>query len=690
MGRQQLAKDARGFMTRLGSDVKGATLAMMAAALIPLAGMVGGGIDLARMYITKTRLQHACDAGALAGRKAMGGGQWNQDDGRPNATARTFFAANYKTGSFGSTDLTYAFSESAGKVTGTASAELPMTLTRVIGFTTTNIPVTCQAEMRLPNTDVMFVLDNTGSMNDKAIKTDTQTKLEALKSSVKCFYEILARLDTTEVCTGDAPSGGTSSEVQIRFGFVPYDMNVNVGKLLPSSYFLDHWTYQSRVRTTVTGVATGGYTDPAADKMPAFGNWSGNKTQTGLTSEQACKDANNETAPPATTFGTWSGSAVSNSEGVIFGTADRTGPGIQTGSGTWLANRSVTETKRKFISWNPSGNKCIYQTSTRSWTRSYDFNQAADGVADGVVFNAWIYKPVDFDFSALKDGEGWKADYKYPGPALNSATSNYTWDGCIEERETVRRDSYSPIPSGAYDLDIDSAPNSDATRWKPALDDITFPRRETYSASSPLSMGEIKTFNSYSKGYDCVLQSQPLTTWPDATTFETYVDSMKPLGNTYHDIGLLWGARLLSPTGMWKETNEYTPKGGQIQRHLIFMTDGDACTTATNYQAYGIAWFDRRQTDPSVEPTDGCTSNTVPGTLTDQVDARTQALCTAVKNMKDTTLWVIWFGAKSTKIEGKMTACASPDRFFAARDSASLQTTFRQIANQISQLRVTN
>ena len=68
----------RGFMSALARDVRGNTLAIMAAALIPLAGLVGGGIDISRMYITKTRLQHACDAGALAGRKAMGGGTWAQ------------------------------------------------------------------------------------------------------------------------------------------------------------------------------------------------------------------------------------------------------------------------------------------------------------------------------------------------------------------------------------------------------------------------------------------------------------------------------------------------------------------------------------------------------------------------------------------------------------------------------------
>ena len=58
----------KGFLSRLRTAEAGNTLAIGAAALLPLIGLVGGGVDMSRMYIVKTRLQHACDAGALAGR----------------------------------------------------------------------------------------------------------------------------------------------------------------------------------------------------------------------------------------------------------------------------------------------------------------------------------------------------------------------------------------------------------------------------------------------------------------------------------------------------------------------------------------------------------------------------------------------------------------------------------------------
>ena len=71
------------FLARLRRDKSGNTLAIAAAAFIPLVGIIGSGVDMSRLYIVKTRLQHACDAGALAGRKAMGSGQWSQSGFAP-------------------------------------------------------------------------------------------------------------------------------------------------------------------------------------------------------------------------------------------------------------------------------------------------------------------------------------------------------------------------------------------------------------------------------------------------------------------------------------------------------------------------------------------------------------------------------------------------------------------------------
>lgn len=577
------------FLTRLRRDTSGNTLAIAAAAMVPLIGIVGGAVDMSRIYIIKTRLQHACDAGALAGRKAMGSGQWSQSNYAARGAAEKFFDANIAPDAYGAEDISRTFVEDAGKVTGTASATLPMSLMRIFGIEQSTPAVTCDAEMRLPNTDIMFVLDVTGSMSSN-IPGDSTRKIDGLKTSVKCFYEIVARRDTTANCSTGVPSGGTSSDVQIRFGFVPYNTNVNVGRLIPASFFKNTHRYQTR---TTTGGTT------------SWGNWY-------TTGWESCGQGNSATVQ---------NELVSN----FFGIACR------------YNRRELTGTP-------PS----------------------------------YTYDQFDVDVSGFKTGDRETADVTING----SFTRTVDWPGCIEERQTVRSGNYWPIPSDAYDLQIDLPPTSDATRWAPALPSLIYTRGATNpTRSQDFNRSRISGTNEeYGQPSDlCPTESKKLEEWTSASDFESYVDSLSPNGNTYHDIGLLWGARLLSASGIFSSENELTPKGGEIDRHLIFMTDGDTVANNYDYTAYGVGWYDQRTT----------TGND----YNHQVNARFDALCKQIKNLtpRGITLWVVSFGdgtngATKNRLEG----CATGNTYyFHAADSAQLQQTFKRIADDISQLRLT-
>ncbi len=678
--RSTVVTSARSTMAALARDKRGNTLAIIAASLIPLAGMVGGGVDLSRMYIVKTRLQHACDAGALAGRKQMGGGTWAFNSYAARTAAERFFDANIQASPYGAASVSRTFTESAGKVTGVASATLPMTLMRVLGKTTETLSVTCDAEMRLPNTDVMFVLDVTGSMGSKAVSTDSQTKMEALKSAVKCFYETVARLDTAETCAGGAPSGGTSNTVQIRFGFVPYATNVNVGKLLPTDWIANNWSYQTREPQYTTNTTTNWVDGPVSQTSTEyqrtdsanFQNWSPNTT---TATEQACIDS-----VPAPSTPTLSGSESGRQNEQTTGTNPRTT--------TWYTTQPADWYEYQFRDWRDSDDRCRRRRDSVSgnFVRYYSMTSTGTEVTTQ-TFNRWRYALISKDISGLKNGTSWNNSVSM-NIGYEGAMRSLTWDGCIEERQTVSQSSYSPIPSGAKDLDIDLVPSTSdpTTQWGPALPGAIYARDVTNDWNQ-LDRSESLTTTDYynSVPYYCPTEAKKLQAWPTASTFVSYVDGLTPNGNTYHDIGLLCGARFVSPTGIFRSENEYTPQGGEIERHLIFMTDGEACTNDTDYAAYGFPWLDRRTTDPSSAPTGGCLTT---GTITQQVNARTAAICTAVKN-KNITLWVIWFGASNTTIEGMMQSCATPGRYFAARNSTDLQNTFRSIADQISQLRLT-
>jgi len=579
------------FLKRLRHDVAGNTLAIVAASLVPLIGIIGSGVDISRMYIIKTRLQHACDAGALAGRKAMASGQWSQANYAPRRAAEKFFDANIAPGAYGAEDIERTFTEDAGKVTGTASADVPMSLMTIFGFEADTMAVTCDAEMRLPNTDIMFVLDVTGSMNSN-IPGESTKKIDGLKTSVKCFYEIVARRDTDANCATGTPSGGTSSDVQIRFGFVPYNTNVNVGRLLPASYFKDTHSYQTR--KSVGGTST-------------WGAWY-------TTGWESCGQGNTATVQNVEVDRTW-----------FFG--------------TW----------------------CRYN------------RREATGTPPSLTYDQF-----SVDVSGFKTGDRDRAEVTIDG----SDTRTVDWPGCIEERQTVRSGNYWPIPSGAYDLQIDLLPTNDATRWAPALPDLIYTRGATNATrSQDFQRNRISgtTTNYGQPSSYCPTEAKKLQEWKEADDFEDYVDSLSTNGNTYHDIGLLWGARLLSAGGIFKSENELTPKGGEIDRHLIFMTDGDTVANNYDYTAYGVGWYDQRTTSGN--------------DYNHQVNARFEALCNEIKNMtpRGITLWVVSFGdGTNNSTNNRLKRCATAETYyFHAADSGELQQTFKKIADDISQLRLT-
>ena len=674
----------RSFLGRLARDTRANTMAIMAIALIPLAGMVGGGVDISRLYIVKTRLQHACDGGALAGRKAMGGGTWSQSSYAPQTTANQFFDANIQASPYGASGLTRSYSESGGKVTGTASATVPMTLMTIFGRTSETLTVTCEAEMKLPNTDIMFVLDNTGSM--ASIPTgDSVAKIDSLKVAVKCFYEIVAKLDTDASCTTGTPSGGTGNQVQIRFGFVPYSTDVNVGKLLPTSYFANSWNYQSRVEySRVYNYPSQGTPTSTGSSTTGWSSWSGWVNQaytTAGTSSSNCQ-AN---VPPDTT------PANNGSAGSAYNVVTTPGgtPSGATQTVTYKIDQSIIKYNYAYDSYSSSSHLCRWDRRSATATTTTNYTRTDVGVPDVT----WHYGRISQNISGLKNGTLWNDSFQLP-IGTDGTMKTINWDGCIEERQTVAQSSYSPIPSGAKDLDIDLAPSSgdSTTLWGPALPDMIYTPSGTsqsnWSYTGPNDgANEIYTTTDYGNGsnYYCPAEAHKLQAWPDATVFDDYVNSLTPTGNTYHDIGLLWGARLMSPTGIFSSENATTPQGGDIDRHMIFMTDGDPCTDPGDYQAYGVHFFDRRETSTSTAPTGGCTTT---GTITAQVNARTVALCSAIKN-KNITLWVITFGSVDSTTVSRLTTCASSGKYFNATNAATIQSTFASIANQISALRLT-
>ena len=638
-------------MRALARDAGGNTLAMMAAFLVPLTALAGSAVDMSRAYLVKTRLQQACDAGVLAGRKLMTVTTGTTLDAtaynasNPDATpvhkaAKAFFDNNFPSGWMSTSNVSFTPTRmSDGQVNGTATATMPMAIMGAFGFGATTQTVTCTARLDVGDTDIMFVLDTTGSMacvtgsGCSSITTYTRedgsqgyyrvemsgSKIAGLRTAVATFYNTLA---------ANAPT-----TAHIRYGFVPYASSINVGAIIKAkdpSYLVNSWTYQSRKWAT-GGTVTGGIPSDVTN-----GN-STTETTNNIT-QSDCEAKVGRT--PASDYTT-------------SGTAD-----VRTKPSTWWSKTSGSGTSAK--------GTCTLKKQP-------------------VKIN-WSYQQVTYDVTDFKNSLGGTA---VTDPTkITGATSN--WAGCIEERDTTASTSFTQGSLPA-DLDPDVVPNSDSTRWRPMWPEVVYYRPSTsattnsgtstspYGDTTSTSAGAnytspAQSFNMKANYYACGKAAQRLKTMT-LEEIQDYVAAsgdFRALGYTYHDVGMIWGLRLLSPTGIWKDDTAAWPGNNPPNRYIVFMSDGALQTDTSSYGTYGVEELDKR-----------ITGNTLSNDESNH-NKRFQAVCTAAKAM-NITIFVVAF---DTSLTTDMSNCASPGFAYTASDSAGLNSAFANIALQVAKLRL--
>ena len=657
--------ERQSFLRSLLHDRTANTIAISAAAMIPLMAMVGGGVDASRYYMTASRMQAACDAGALAARRAM------TDDTFTTAhrdIGLDFFDQNFSEGMFGVENGQRNYtSDGEGTVTGTASGTLPTSIMGAFGYESFDIEVSCTAEINISNSDIMFVLDTTGSMacqpDGTSCSSGSGSKIVALRSAVMNFY------DTVEAATSDS--------AQIRYGIVPYSRQVNVGFSIPDEYMATRNTYQSRVArfeeqfTFIPGNGIEvGDTIVISDRTEWLPRSTANFGST-LTDHYRFRNSGTIERTAAQNFcwlslpGTYS---VSGQTWQVFG-------GTEYRTDVWSGG-----------DWNN-------RAGCRGRVRRTRIATAADVIPDqtirNVVWKDFVYCPVDTSDATPCDvtnpagsPAGWETvdlstlydDNRILMPTgSQGAMQNIAWDGCIEEPSTVLTDNYSPIPAGAYDLDINLVPTSEEQRWKPALINAVW-KREIGTGTTNTPDWLEQTGDESRPGYNCPRPAMRLAEITRAN-LQTYVNNLVAAGNTYHDIGMLWGARFISPRGLFAADNSSAPNGDAIARHIVFMTDGEQVNDIEDYSTHGTEFWDRR-----------ITGNGSQSLLVSRRAARLQAICKAARQ-ENITVWVVAFGTALTQ---NLIDCASPGRAFQANDAQTLNDRFQEIAQKIAALRLTS
>ncbi len=630
---------ARRLLSELACSTSGNTLGIFAAFLMPLLIMTGAGVDTARVYVVKARLQQACDAGALAGRKTMTATTGTSLDTTAQTQANSFFNNNFKAGWIGTTGVAFTPARANdGQVNATATATVPMTLMKMFGNNSVPLTVTCSARMDIGDSDIMFVLDLTGSMgctpanvNSCGGRTsytrpdgttgyhrteETGSKIQGLRDAVLLFYDTI--------------DANKPAAANVRYGFVPYSNAVNVGYQIPSTYLVDSHTYESRRLDPGPTTVTGGIPSDVTNGSSTSANHT--------TATNAACDAL-AIRTPATLYN--------------------------------IDGRATVKTK---VSWVSGANGCVIRSQP--------------------VKVSWRYESVSLDVSTYKTGTAVTDPSKVTG-----ATSK--WQGCIEERDTTTASSFN-INSLPGDLDPDLMPTNDATKWRPFWPNVVYYRGNntsidnsggsttvygdttttSFASTSNASDGQytnlLSTPNAQEWEYAACMKAAQRLAVMTRTEVSNYVNhsDFKAHGWTYHDHGMIWGTRFISPTGPFASDTAAWGGNSPPNRYIVFMSDGALNTNPSVYGLYGMERYSAKIT--------GSTGHTNANQNT-RHNARFLAVCNAAK-ARNITVFVVAFGTAMTT---EMNTCATPGFAYTAGDNAALATAFGQIALKVAKLRLT-
>ena len=173
--------------------------------------------------------------------------------------------------------------------------------------------------------------------------------------------------------------------------------------------------------------------------------------------------------------------------------------------------------------------------------------------------------------------------------------------------------------------------------------------------------------NNYCPAEVKLLSNETLQTKAQLTN---YVNALKPVGSTLHDVGMFWGLTMISPGAPFANVDRYANR--EVKRYVIFMTDGDMDPNEPTYSAFGVEDHELR-------------TKTGTGDTTALHNKRFDMLCEAAKR-QSINISTIAFG---TAVTAQLKACASTDeQSYLASNASDLNNIFKQIAQNIGYLRL--
>ncbi len=618
------------FARSLARDRRGSVYTFVGVALIPMVAAMGIAIDSARGYLVRSRLSQALDAAGLAGARVF-------DSANRDSDIRMFFRANFASNAYQATVSpdpapTISADNSAGTLTLTATATIPTTFMRVVGFDTLTVHAESTITRLNREMELVLAMDNTGSMDDDG-------KMEAMQAAATELLNILY---------------GTRDTIdRFHIGVVPFVSSVNVGSARTS------WAPAITQGTSMNIVG-----------MSRLSN------SNGIIRVRVQPPANQ----PSHSY--------RNSDIISIGGMPSSQP-----SGNCINYLNIQRNHLVVVS-NALSNTYGYNTtqlnSTTNWF-SGGYNPQTDftfripyTTGSGCTNTAINFTGATARWEAtLPSWYAWRGCVEARSDPYEEEQAEAT-----PTQQPFRRYFWQST-SGVRLVRTQADETWEYANWS----DADTNEGDDYAYANNWTTSNHNTRIDPNRGCQD-LPIVPLQ--PSRATAQATINAMSPTccSFTHSNLGMAWAWRVLSPSyrGLWGAAGDTLPGDYQADlrdKVVVLLTDGrnthgqQTASNSNNHNNYLSSYtaYGRLERGDLGHPTDS-------GAAVTEMNARVTRLCDAMK-AQNIIIYTIVLQENDATTQGVFQNCATtPQHYFLSPTAADLNGIFTQIANELRRLRI--